>query len=456
MILLIATLGGFLVTFMASSVNIALPLIGEEFQASTVMLSWISMSMILVSGAILLPVGRLADTYGRVRFFIFSMVLFTVALFASAFAPSAWFLLGMRALTGVSLAIGSVTSTALVILAYPVESRGKALGLNIGGVYLGLTAGPILGGLIVHNLGWRALFLIVGAFALLDVILPVWKLRHLEWKEAKKAPFDLAGSIIYAVSLTSLLLGFSWLPGTGGLVLVPLSLAGLAGFVWWESRAADPLLPVSLLRNNRVFAFTNGAVLVNYAATSAMIFLMSLYLQYIRGLNAQTAGLVLVCGTFVQAVMSPVAGRLADRVPARYVATTGMILCVAGLFALVFLGETTPYWYIILALIVLGFGFALFSTPATHVVMGSVDRRLLGVASATIAAVRQAGMSLSTGVAALMLAVLVGRKVITGADYPALLTSIQLTFLIFTVLCVIGVGMSLVGPGKGEQAPAGD
>jgi MFS family permease len=362
----------------------------------------------------------------------------------------------MRALTGVSLAIGSVTSTALVILAYPVESRGKALGLNIGGVYLGLTAGPILGGLIVHNLGWRALFLIVGAFALLDVILPVWKLRHLEWKEAKKAPFDLAGSIIYAVSLTSLLLGFSWLPGTGGLVLVPLSLAGLAGFVWWESRAADPLLPVSLLRNNRVFAFTNGAVLVNYAATSAMIFLMSLYLQYIRGLNAQTAGLVLVCGTFVQAVMSPVAGRLADRVPARYVATTGMILCVAGLFALVFLGETTPYWYIILALIVLGFGFALFSTPATHVVMGSVDRRLLGVASATIAAVRQAGMSLSTGVAALMLAVLVGRKVITGADYPALLTSIQLTFLIFTVLCVIGVGMSLVGPGKGEQAPAGD
>lgn len=456
MILLVATLGGFLVTFMASSVNIALPLIGEEFQASAVMLSWISMSMILVSGAILLPIGRLADTYGRVRFFIFSMVLFTVALFASAFAPSAWVLLGMRALTGVSLAIGSVTSTALVIPAYPPESRGRALGLNIGGVYLGLTVGPILGGFIVHNLGWRALFLIVGAAALVDVVLPVWKLRHLEWREPKKAPFDLAGSIIYAVSLTMLLLGFSWLPGTGGLVLVPLSLAGLAGFLWWETKAADPLLPVSLLRKNRVFAFTNGAVLVNYAATSAMIFLMSLYLQYNRGLNAQTAGLVLVAGTFFQAVMSPVAGRLSDRVPAHYVATAGMGLCVVGLFALVFLGEATPYWYIILALIVLGFGFALFSTPATHVVMGSVDNRLLGVASATIAAVRQAGMSLSTGVAALVLAVLVGRKVITAADYPALLTSIRVTFLIFTVLCAIGIGMSLVGPGKRDRAAAED
>lgn len=456
MILFVATLGGFLVTFMASSVNIALPLIGEEFKASAVLLSWISVSMILVSGAILLPIGRLADTYGRVRFFIFSMVLFTVALFASAFAPSAWFLLAMRALTGVSLAIGSITSTALVILAYPAESRGRALGLNIGGVYLGLTIGPILGGLIVHNLGWRALFLIVGALALLDVVIPVWKLRHLEWKEPKKAGFDVAGSIIYAVSLTLLILGFSWLPGVGGIVLVPLSLAGLAGFIWWETRAADPLLPVWLLRRNRVFAFTNGAVLVNYAATSAMIFLMSLYLQYNRGLNAQTAGLVLVTGTFFQAVMSPVAGRLSDRVPARYVASAGMGFCVVGLFLLVFLGESTPYWHIVVALTVLGFGFAFFSTPATHVVMGSVDTRFLGVASATIAAVRQAGMSLSTGVAALMLAVFVGRNAITPADHPALLTSIRLTFLIFTVLCAIGIGMSLVGPGKGTTGESGD
>jgi len=447
----VATLGGFLVTFMASSVNIALPLIGAEFHASAVMLSWISMSMILVSGALLLPIGRLADTYGRVRFFVFSMVLLTVALFASGFAPSAWVLLGMRALTGVCLAIGSVTSTTLVILAYPVESRGRALGLNIGGVYLGLTVGPVLGGLIVHNLGWRSLFLIVGAAALIDVALPVWKLRHVEWREPKAGRFDLAGSVLYAVSLVMLLLGFSWLPGVAGIVLVPVSVGGLVAFIWWESKAADPLLPVSLLRRNRVFGFTNAAVLVNYAATSAMVFLMSLYLQYNRGLNAQTAGFVLVSGTFVQAAVSPFAGRLSDRLPARYVASTGMGLCVLGLLALVFLGADTAYWYIILALCVLGFGFALFSTPATHVVMGSVDKHWLGMASATIAAVRQAGMSLSTGLAALMLAVLVGRKAIKPEDYPSLLTSVRLTFLIFTVLCVGGVVASLTGPGGAAE-----
>ncbi len=451
MILLVATLGGFLVTFMASSVNIALPLIGAEFQASAVMLSWISMSMILVSGALLLPVGRLADTYGRVRFFILSNVLLTVALFASGFAPSAGFLLAMRALTGFCLAIGSVTSTTLVILAYPVETRGRALGLNVGGVYLGLTVGPVLGGLIVHNLGWRSLFLVVGAAALIDVILPLWKLRQVEWREPKTGKFDLPGSVLYAVSLVLLLLGFSRLPGLSGIVLVPVSIVGLALFLWWENKAADPLLPVSLLRRNRVFGFTNAAVLVNYAATSAMVFLMSLYLQYNRGLNAQTAGFVLVTGTFVQALASPWAGRLCDRLPARYVASTGMGFCVLGLLALVFLGDQTPYWYVILALCALGFGFGLFSTPATHIVMGSVDKRWLGVASATIAAVRQAGMSLSTGVAALLLAVLVGRKAIKPEDYPALLTSVRLTFLIFTALCVVGVAASLVGPRSGRD-----
>jgi MFS family permease len=390
--------------------------------------------------------------------FILGMVIFTVISVASGFAPSASILLALRAIHGVSLAIGAATATALVILAYPPQSRGRALGLNVAGVYLGLTLGPVLGGLIIHNLGWRGLFFVVGALGLANVVVALWKLRGVDWREPRRARFDVLGSAVYAVSLTALLLGFSWLPGIAGVVLVAGGVGGLTAFLWWETRAADPLLKVDLLRGNRVFAFSNAAAFINYAATSAMVFLMSLYLQYNRGLNAQTAGLVLVTGTFVQAALSPVAGRLADRVASRYVASAGMAVCVVGLLGLSFVGTTTSYWEIIAMLCVLGFGFAFFSTPITHSVMGSVDKRFVGVASATLATMRQAGISISMGVATLVLALEVGRQAIQPADYPQVLTSVRVSFLIFAVLCALGVCASLVGPRRSSEVtePAAD
>jgi MFS family permease len=451
MVLAVATLGGFLVTFMSSAVNIALPLIQEEFHVSAVLLSWLSLSYILVAGATLLPMGRVADLYGRMRLFEYSMAVFAVISFASAFAPSAGVLLVLRAVQGLGLAIGSATSTALVILAYPPEFRGRALGLNVAGIYLGLTLGPVLGGLIVHNLGWRSLFLVVGSLALLNVALPLWKLRHIDWREPKKAPFDAVGAVLYAVGLTAVLLGFSLLPGIRGIVLIPAGIAGLVLFLWWETRVAEPLLSVDLLRHSRVFTFSIVATFANYAGSSAMIFLMSLYLQYSRGLNAQTAGFVLVTGAFVQVVAAPMVGRLADRVEARYVASGGMALSALGLLGLSFVGTETPYWYIIVLLCVCGLGMSFFSTPNTHAIMGSVEMRFVGVASATIATMRHAGHNMSQGVATLILAIEVGRQAIQPADYPKVLTSVRLSFLIFAVLCALGVGASMVGPRRRSE-----
>lgn len=444
-ILLVSSLGGFLVTFMTSSVNVALPLIEAEFGISAVTLSWISLSYILVAAALLLPIGRLADLYGRMRFYILGMIVFTVISFASAFAPSALVLLILRAIHGSGLAIGSATATALVILAYPPESRGRALGLSVSAVYLGLSLGPVLGGLIIHNLGWRSLFLIVGGAGLANLILPLWKLRHVDWREPKRARFDLLGSVIYALALTALLIGFSFLPDVAGAGLIAAGLLGLAGFLLWETRAADPLLNVGLLRHNRVFAFSNAASFINYAATAAMVFLLSLYLQYNRGLDPQTAGFVLVAGTIVQAVLSPSIGRLTDRVQPRWLASIGMGVTVLGLLALSFLGEDTPYWYVIGALMWLGMGFALFATPITHRVMGSVSKHHVGVAAATLSTGRLTGQSVSMGLATLVIALLVGRQEVQPGDYPALLQSVQVSFLIFTVLCAFGVVASLMG-----------
>jgi MFS family permease len=441
-----SSLGGFLVTFMGSSVNIALPLIEEEFHVSAVMLSWISLAYILVSGAVLLPAGRIADLHGRVRLFTWGMAIFSVLSFASAFAPSAGVLLALRVLHGVGLAFGAATSMALVVMAYPPEKRGRALGLTVACVYLGLTLGPVLGGLIVHNLGWRALFLIVGAAAVLNVALPLWKLRGLDQKQPKTGRFDLLGSLIYAMALTAVMLGFSLVPGVAGWILIPAGIAGVALFLWWETHADDPLLNVRLLRKSRVFAFANVATFMQYSASSTMVFLLSLYLQYNRGLNAQTAGFVLVGGAFVQAALSPLAGRLTDRANAQHVAASGTAICVAGLLGLSFVTTTSPYWYVITMVCLVGAGVAFFSTPNTHAIMGSVEPQWIGVASATVATMRHAGNSVSQGLATLVLAMVVGQQAIRPEDYPQVLTSVRICFLIFTVVCVLAIGASLVGP----------
>ena len=454
LLLFAITLGGFLGAFTVSATNVALPMIESEFGVSAVTLSWIPLAYVLGTAAALMPMGRLADLHGHRRSFMWSLRVFTALMLAAGFAPSAGVLMAVRAAQGVAGAMVITTSTAMVTFAYPPEGRGRALGLFAAGPYLGLTLGPVLGGVIIHNTGWRTLFLAAGALSVANCVIPIWRLGGIEWREPKRAEFDVLGAVLYAVALPALLLGFTLLPSLLGTILVAPGAAGLGAFLWWETRAADPLLNVDLFRHNRVFAFSNLAAFINYAATLAITFLMSLYLQYTRGLNPQTAGFVLVAGAFVQAAFSPVAGRVADRVEARLVASAGMGLCVLGLLGLVFVGQDTAYWYVIAMLCMLGLGFAFFAAPITLAVMGSVETRHVGVASSTLATVRWAGQNLSIGVAGLVLAIVVGQEAIVPAVYPRVLTSVRITFGIFTALCALGVAAALVGPGRRRRRPS--
>jgi MFS family permease len=199
-----------------------------------------------------------------------------------------------------------------------------------------------------------------------------------------------------------------------------------------------------------VFVYSNAAIFASYAATYAVTFMMSLYLQYNLGLTAKMAGYLLVTAAAVQTVFSPAAGRLADRTPARFVAAAGMAVCVLGLGALAFLGSATAHWYIVAALGVQGLGFAFFSSPIMHAIMSTVDRRYAGVASATVSTMRMTGQNISQGLATLLLSVFVGRHSIETADYPNLLTSVRVIFAIMAALCIFGVGAALVGPRKEE------
>ena len=440
--LMASTLAAFLTAFSGSSINIALPAMGHDFSLDAILLSWVPTSFLLAAAMFLVPIGRIADIHGRKKVFVLGISVFTFASLLAGLAPSPAILIASRVLQGIGGAMISGTGVAILTSVFPAQERGRVLGINVAAVYLGLSLGPPLGGILTQHLGWRSIFLVTLPLGLAVIAFVLWRLEG-EWAEARGESFDLLGSIIYAAALVALMYGFSQLPDLAGAALIALGVAGFVGFAAWELNAESPVLNLGLFRSNRTFTFSNLAALIHYAAVFAVSFLLSLYLQYIKDLSPQQAGLVLIFQPVVQFLFSPAAGKLSDRVEPRILASAGMILTSAGLFLLVFLSPATPLWVIVAILILLGFGYALFSSPNMNAIMGSVERQFYGVASGMLATMRLIGQMLSMGIATLLFALFLGPVEITPELYPLFATSARAAFVVFAILCVIGVFASL-------------
>jgi len=440
--LIVATLGAFFAPFMGSSINIALPSIGSEFAMDAISLGWVATAYLLAAATFVVPFGRVADIYGRKRIYTCGVFIFTISSLLLAISTSAIMLISFRILQGIGGAMIVGTGVAIITSVFPAEERGKALGINVAAVYLGLSLGPFLGGLLTQHFGWRSIFLANVPMGMIILAFIFWKLKG-DWAEAKGEKFDVAGSLIYSSMLVAIMYGLSLLPEMAGVWLILAGALGFVAFVRWELKVESPVLNMNLFRNNTVFAFSNLAALINYSATFAVSFLLSLYLQYIKGLSPQSAGVILVSAPVVQAIFSPLAGRLSDKIEPRIVASTGMGLTVVGLLFFTFLSEETSVGFIVAGLIILGFGFALFSSPNTNAVMGSVEKRVYGVASATLATMRQVGMMLSMGIVMFIFAMYIGRVQIIPEYYPLFLKSVNSAFIIFVILCFGGIFASL-------------
>jgi len=441
-VLLVTSIAAFVTPFMGSSVNIALPSMGSEFATDAVTLSWIATSFILSAAVFLIPMGRIADISGRKRIFIVGGAIFGAASIICALAWSADMLIAARVLQGVGGAMLFGTSAAIISSVYPPGERGRAMGINIAIVYLGLSLGPFLGGLMTQYLGWRSIFWLNTLLCMLLLVVTAWRLKP-EWAEARGERFDLFGSVIYGAGLVALMYGLSELPSTSGFISLGAGLVILIVFLKWETLTASPILNITLFAHNQVFAFSNLAAFINYSATFAVGFLLSLYLQYIKGLSPSDAGIALVAMPVVQAIFSPLTGRLSDRIEPRLLASAGMALTAAGLLLLIFIGADTAMWYIIGCLILLGTGFALFSSPNVNAVMSSVDKKSLGVASATLATMRLTGQMFSLGIAMLLISLFMGRVQVTPEVYPQYVQSLQMAFAVFTALCIGGIFASM-------------
>ena len=440
--LIVAVTGYFITPFMGSSINVALPAIAQTFHIDAVMLSWVPTAYLLAIGVTLVPMGRLSDIYGRKKIMIIGFSAFSIASLMSTLAWSAYALIFFRIIQGVGSGMFFGTTMAILISVYPPGERGKVLGITVSAVYIGLSSGPFIGGILTTQISWRGLFALTFVLSVAVVGLIFMKLKG-EWAEAKDESFDIWGSLVYGLALILLIAGFSLQPDKKSLGLILLSLTGFIAFVAIEKRVASPVFHMVLLLHNRVFALSNLAALIHYSSTFAVTFLLSLYLQYIKSLSAQTAGLILIAQPVMMALFSPLAGKNSDRIEPRLLSSAGMALTSCGIMLFTRLTADSHIIFIVATLLLLGFGFAIFSSPNMNAIMSSVERRFLGVASGSAGTMRVLGQLFSMGIATLVLALVMGRVPITAAVYPQLIKSIKIALVIFSGLTFAGIFASL-------------
>jgi EmrB/QacA subfamily drug resistance transporter len=468
-LLALTSIGAFMSPLDASIVSVALPVMGPELRLSFGAAIWVQAAYLLAMAVLLIPLGRLADHRGRVRFYLLGIAVFTAGSLLSALSMSDLWLIAGRIVQGAGAALLSATAAAIVTSVFPPRERGMALGINVMAIYVGLSVGPPLGGLLVETLGWRWIFLVNLPIGVLSLIWGWLLLPRGDVERRETGGYDLPGSLLLGAFLLCLLVPLTFIAEWGWgapqtLVLLGASALSLAGFVAVELRARAPVLDLDLLRRNRLFAAANTAALLNYMALNAVGILTAVFLEVVQGRPPGLTGWLMLGQPVVMAVLSPFSGRLSDRIGSRVLTTGGMILVAAGMVLMGTMGASADMLRVVAGLAVIGLGMAAFSAPNTSAIMGSVERHQLSLASAFLGTMRVTGMALSFavlgGVAASQLGSLGGRLLFMGQTGTAAAAAAAgnyttgYRYAMFTgaVLALVGAAVSLQR-GRRPEAP---
>jgi EmrB/QacA subfamily drug resistance transporter len=427
---------------MLSAVNVALPSIASDLSMNPVQLSWVTLALTLTLVMFTIPFGRLADIIGRKKIYTIGLVIFAASTLCLALGNSPTMIISVRLIQGISLAMIWGTGVALLTAAYPANERGRVLGLSVAAVFLGASIGPTLGGLLTQYLGWRSIFY----FTLIPQI-PALVVLFMKVKRdavvANKEPYDIPGSILYAITLFSIVYGFSLLPESVGAWIIAFGIIMLIVFIFWELRIESPLFNIHHFTKNRLFAFSSLTQLVFHCSIFPISFILSLYLQYVKGLGPQDAGFILLAQPAMQAIFSPLVGRLSDRIQPRILATSGVVVALVGLLLLLSADEDASIMLYIISQILIGLGCAFFATPNTHSIMSAIDHKYYGVASAVQATSRDIGITLGMSIMTLFFSLYLGSAAITPDNYSTFVESIRGAYVVFSIIGFAGIIVSL-------------
>ena len=443
LLLFICTVLSFFTVFAVNAVTIVIPSIATEFHMSNIVQNWVTIIFLLVVAVLSVPAGQISAKYGLKKVTIISVVLFIIISIANVLVTSQEQFLACRLILGIALSFINVTSMAMIVNAFPPEERGKALGINITGVYVGLSLSPVIGGILNYNLGWRSVVLFGVPFLFVILALLLTRIDD-EWSSFKNLPLDLKGSFAYGIGMVLFMYGFTILNTQLGVILTVLGVMILLIFAWIEMKQKYPVFDIRFFKNHK-FLSANFASLCAYLATYAVTTILNYHLQYIKGFDSQTAGMILLVAPLCQVILAPIAGRLSDRFVPQILAAIGMALGTLSLFLFSFLDSATSIEFLFVAMILYGIGFGLFSPPNTNVIMGSVPPKDTSVASAAVATMRTVGQAMSMGILTLVFAFVMGDVPIIQQYYPLLIQSCQITCIVCVVLCIASVFASFVG-----------
>ena len=467
LILSAVSLGSLMSTLDGSIVNVAMPSIERDLGIDLTTVEWVSVAYLLVVGSLLLPVGRLGEVLTFKRVYLVGFTIFTLASVCCGASPTPEVLVAFRAVQGVGAAMIMAMGPAIVARTFPAFERGRALGLNGVGVSIGLSLGPVLGGILTQVGTWRAIFLINVPIGVLAI---VWAARVLPAETPGKGQsFDIRGAALSGSALFALLLALSegqewgWTsPATIGLVIASAVL-GLA-LVAVERSALQPMIDLALFRI-RAFAAGLASVVVAFAGLFTATFLLPFLLQQGSGLSPIEAGLLMTPVPITMAIVAPFSGSASDRFGPRVLASTGMAIMALALLSLTQLPVDFTLPDLVWRLVLLGLGQGLFMSPNSSAVLGSVPRGRIGTASGTLAQMRVVGQALGIALSAAVVATrlpvhLASESGGTPAAQAsaALAAAIHDAFVIAAVICCIGIATSLVrgsgGSSRGSGGPS--
>ncbi|MDD6042547.1 MAG: MFS transporter [Eubacteriaceae bacterium] len=441
--LITAVFTAFMTTFVASALNLSIPNIESDFSTNAVTVGWI-VTIYTVSAAIFsVPFGKLADVIGKRKVLIGGVFVFMLTSVICAFSTSIQAMIIIRFFQGIGAACIFATNNAILISVYPGNRRGAVIGMSVSATYIGLSAGPVIGGFLNSSLGWRAIFWVACILSLISLYFTVTGTPADEGlKERQKT--DMVGNILYVLMVSAFLFGFSNI-GTGfsGKLLTLLGAVLLIVFGRYELKAVNPVVKISMFTGDAVFTLSNIAALLNYAATFAVTYLVSIYLQLIVGFPSQKAGLVLIIMPLIQALITPKTGKLSDTVPPYKLASAGMACCALGLGLFASLGKETGVVFVVVALMVMGTGFGLFSSPNTNAIMSRADKSDYAVANSIVSTMRTIGQSFSMALVNIIVSFKLGDSALSQVSGDNLISTIRTCFIVFLFLCIVGTLISL-------------
>ena len=441
-VLIICAILSFFTVFAFNAVMIAVPSIAAEYGMNNIVQNWVTIIFLLIVAAISVPAGQVSGKYGLKKVSIISIIFFIIISIANVVVTTSEMFLVCRLLMGVSIAFLNVTSMAMVVSAFEPHERGKAIGINITGVYLGLSLSLVIAGILDFQLGWRSIVLFSIPFMVL-LLAMLYKVKD-EWITFEGLPLDIKGSLVYIVGILLFIYGFTRLNEPIGVILTVIGIAVLALFAYIEIRSDYPVFDVRFFKNSK-FLSSNFAALCAYLATFAVTTILNYHLQYIKGYDSQMSGMILIVAPLFQVVLAPLAGRWSDKVNPQILSAVGMGLGTISLLLFSLLDADTSLIFLIVSMVFYGVGFGLFSSPNTNVIMSSVPPQATPVASASVSTVRVVGQTMSMGILTLVFAFVMGNVPMTEKYFPQLIASSQITCIICVVLCIASVFASLVG-----------